>query len=410
MERFFKDHNIVLRMRDGVLGTYLDRFAEKLNREGYARYSSRLQLRLIAQFGGWLKQKSISVEDLTPEHTEQYLEYRRRQQRPRSGDGAPLKQLLNLLRQAGVLAEEVVVDSATSKLKREFGRYLQQERALASTTVTTYLEFVGRFLVDGFADGQVDLSVLHAGDVTGFVQRQAKLIHLKQAKLMTTALRSFLQFARYRGYITADLAACVPTVANWSMASIPRFLPLDQVEIVLAGCNRQTPVGRRDYAILLLLARLGLRSGEVASLVLEDIDWEAGRITVRGKGGHWSQLPLPVDVGEAIAAYLRNGRQPVASRCVFLRVRAPISGFNRQQGVGSVVKHALARAGIDSPRKGAHQFRHTLATRMLRQGASLAEIGELLRHRSPQTTAIYAKVDLASLRTLALPWPGGGAQ
>jgi integrase/recombinase XerD len=410
MERFFKDPNTVLRMRKGALGTYLDRFADQLNREGYACYSSRLQLRLIAQFGRWLKQKSITVQNVTPEHTEQYLEYRRQRKRLRSGDAAPLKRLLNLLRQAGVVAEEVIVDTPTSKLKHEFGLYLRQERALASTTVTSYLEFVSRFLMDCFAGGQVDLSVLHAGDVVGFVQRQAKLIHLKRAKLMTTALRSFLRYTRYRGYISIDLAASVPTVANWSMASIPRSLPPDQVEIVLAHCNRQTPVGRRDYAILLLLARLGLRSGEVASLVLDDIDWEVGRITVRGKGGHWSQLPLPVDVGEAIAAYLRNGRPPAAGRCVFLRVRAPISGFNSQHGVGSVVKHALARAGIDSPRKGAHQFRHTLATQMLRQGASLAEIGELLRHRSPQTTAIYAKVDLASLRTLALPWPVGGAQ
>lgn len=409
MERFFKDPHTVLRMRDGVLGTHLDRFAEKLNTEGYARYSSRLQLRLIAQFGRWLKQKSITVQEITPEHTKQYLEYRRQHQRLRRGDAAPLKRLLNLLRQAGVVAEEAIVDSPTSKLKQEFGLYLQQERALASTTVTSYLDFVSRFLMDRFAGGQVDLADLHAGDVVGFVQRQAKFILLKRAKLMTTALRSFLRYARYRGYISIDLAAAVPTVANWSMASIPRALPPDQVEIVLAHCNRQTPVGRRDYAILLLLARLGLRSGEVASLVLEDIDWELGRITVRGKGGHWSQLPLPVDVGEAIAAYLRNGRPPAASRCVFLRVRAPVSGFNRQHGVGSVVKHALARAGIDSPRKGAHQFRHTLATQMLRQGASLAEIGELLRHRSPQTTAIYAKVDLASLRTLALPWPIGGA-
>jgi integrase/recombinase XerD len=165
-------------------------------------------------------------------------------------------------------------------------------------------------------------------------------------------------------------------------------------------------VGRRDYAILLLLARLGLRAGEVAGLALEDIDWEVGCLNVRGKGGHRSALPLPAEVGEAIAAYLRVGRPASTSRFVFLRAKAPICGFQSSIAVLSVVRHALARAGIDTPRKGAYQFRHALACEMLRRGASLPDIGQILRHRSPQTTAIYAKVDLASLRPLALPWPG----
>lgn len=224
---------------------------------------------------------------------------------------------------------------------------------------------------------------------------------------MTTAMRSFLQYARYRDYIRADLAACVPCVADWSSASIPKSLPLKHVKGVLASCNRKTAIGRRDYAILLLLARLGVRAGEVVSLELEDIDWEAGYLTVRGKGDRSAQLPLPADVGKAIAAYLKNGRPRSKSRCVFLRGHAPAFSFKSSQAVSTLVRHALARAGIKCPRKGAHQFRHTLATEMLRQGASLAEIGELLRHRHPQTTSIYAKVDLPSLRTLALPWPGG---
>jgi integrase/recombinase XerD len=177
----------------------------------------------------------------------------------------------------------------------------------------------------------------------------------------------------------------------------------------LAHCNQKTALGRRDYAILLLLARLGLRAGEVACLTLEDLDWETGHITIRGKLDRVDQLPLPAEVGKAIVAYLKDGRpQGSSNRRLFLRAKAPVTGFKNQNAVGSVVKHALAKAGIDSPRKGAHQFRHTLAAEMLRQGHSLREIGEILRHRSPQTTAIYAKVDLRSLRSLALPWPGGG--
>jgi site-specific recombinase XerD len=209
--------------------------------------------------------------------------------------------------------------------------------------------------------------------------------------------------------ITLDRAAAVPSVANGSLSGLPKSLPPAQVEQVLARCNRQTALGRRDYAILLLLARLSLRSGEVAHLTLEDLDWETGRITLRGKMDRVDPLPLPAEVGEAIVAYLKPGRPCLSGeRRLFLRSKAPLAGFKDQQAVGSVVKHALAKAGIDSPRKGAHQFRHSLASEMLRQGHSLSEIGQLLRHHSPETTAIYAKVDLRSLRSLALPWPGGG--
>jgi site-specific recombinase XerD len=240
-----------------------------------------------------------------------------------------------------------------------------------------------------------------------FVQQQACRVHRKVAKLATTALRSFLRFARYRDYISADLAAAVPTVASWSMTSIPRSIEPDYVRRILAQCDRQSAVGCRDYAILLLLARLGLRAGEVAFLKLEDIDWKTGCLTVGSKGSNRSALPLPVEVGEAIATYLQEARPTSESRFVFLRTKAPIREFRSQVAILSVVRHALARAGIDSPRKGAHQFRHALACELLQQGASLPEIGQILRHRSPQTTAIYAKVDLASLCTLALPWPGG---
>ncbi len=224
---------------------------------------------------------------------------------------------------------------------------------------------------------------------------------------MTTALRSFLRYARYRGDIKIDLAAAVPTVANWSMTSIPRAISAEHVQALLASCNCQTAVGCRDYAILLLLARLDLRAGEVVALTLDDIDWEAGLLKVTGKRGEERPLPLPVEVGEAIATYLQAGRPHTTSRRVFLRCKAPIRGFRSSVAIGSIVRHTLERAAIDLPSKGAHQFRHGLACELLRRGASLAEIGELLRHRSPNTTALYAKVDLVALRTLALPWPGG---
>jgi site-specific recombinase XerD len=282
------------------------------------------------------------------------------------------------------------------------------ERALARSSIANSVPFVRSFLQDRFGDGQVSLARLSASDVVRFVQRQAQRLHMKRAKLMTGALRSFFQYARFRGEMTLDLAAAVPVVANWSMASIPRAIAPEQVRQLLASVDRSTPTGRRDYAILLLLARLGLRSGEVASLQLDDIDWNSGHLSVRGKSGRRNDLPLPPDVGKAIASYLRRGRPPITSRLVFLRVKAPIRGLGAGS-VGTIVRHALRRAGIEAPTEGSHQFRHGLASEMLRKGASLAEIGDLLGHRHPQTTMIYTKVDLVALRSLALPWPGSAS-
>jgi site-specific recombinase XerD len=299
---------------------------------------------------------------------------------------------MDFLCQRGVIpAEKTSLPRLTpvEECAQAFERYLREERALARATLINYVPFIRSFLNDRFGIGRVTLSRLCANDVVKFVQRQAPRLHLKRAKLLTTALRSFLQYARYRGDVTLDLAAAVPPVANWSMTSIPRAIPADQVRQLLASINRGTAIGRRDYAILLLLARLGLRSSEVAFLDLDDIDWKAGRLSVRGKSGRQFELPLPTDVGQAIVAYLQHGRPHSTCRRVFLRGKAPIRGFLGQCAIGSLVRHTLERAGIVAPTKGTHQFRHGLATQMLRQGASLTEIGEVLGHRSPETTKIY---------------------
>lgn len=394
---------------DGPLVAYIDSFTALLNEQGYSQSSAHIQTRLVADFSQWLKRNKVAVHEITPEHSKRYLRCRTRHLRPRLGDAAALRRFLSLLLQLGVNTNKEVQIEATEVelIIEEFALYLRQERALATVTIVNYSDFAQQFLMGRFGAEQVRLGDLCAADVVAFVQCQAAYLHLKRAKLMTTALRSFLRFVRYRGDIAIDLAAAVPAVANWSMTTIPRSISPDHAKQVLAHCNSQTAAGKRDYAILLLLARLGLRAGEIAALTLDDIDWEVGHLQVHGKGGRECQFPLPVDVGEAIADYLQQGRPRNASRCLFLYAKAPIRGFKDQRSVGLIVKHAFDRAGIDSPRKGAHQFRHALATQMLRQGASLSEIGELLRHSSPETTRIYAKVDLDSLRTLALPWPGG---
>ena len=405
---FFRDPRTVQRLHEGPLGPYIDAFAAEMHAEGYAQQTAELQIRLVADFSHWLAKRRIPAPEITADHFPSYLRSRAQYRRPGRSDRAGLKRLWNLLHRQGVVPDpSVPAPTPADQLHDTFRRYLRLERALAPATLVSYLGFAGEFLTARFGAGPVDLTSLCAADVTGFVQRRAATLRSKRVQVMTSALRAFLRFARYRGELPTDLAACVPAVASWSLSTVPRALPPGQVERVLAACNRQTAVGRRDYAILLLLARLGLRAGEIATLTLEDLDWQAGVLTVRGKGGRASQLPLPVAVGEALAAYLQDGRPRGASRCVFLRGRAPVVSFKGSPAIDSIVKHALARAGIDAPRKGAHQFRHSLACQLLRHGASLAEIGELLRHRSPQTTALYAKVDLAALAPLALAWPGG---
>jgi site-specific recombinase XerD len=406
MEQVFKQHQLC--KLHGPLGPYLDTYASEMYCEGYAQQTREVQVRVVADFDRWLARHRLGAKEVTAELFEPFLRARARRRHLTRCDLSALKRLMRLLIRERVVSEPVLPRATPAqRLQTDFCCYLQQERALTSRTQFLYSTFVSEFLKERFGNRSVDLSSLCAADVTGFVRRRAATIQSKRVQIMTTALRSFLRFVRYRGDIDKDLAACVPAIANWKLSTIPRAIPADQVELLLSSIDRKTAVGRRDYAILLILARLGLRAGEIKALTLGDLDWQQGLMMVRGKAGRYSQLPLPADVGEAIADYLQNSRPTAESRSVFLRARAPAGTFRSECAIACIVKHALERAGIDAPRKGAHQFRHGLASQMLRQGATLSEIGELLRHRSPQTTAIYAKVDTASLATLALPWPGG---
>jgi site-specific recombinase XerD len=407
---FFTDPKTIQRLHDGPLKTHIDAYAALLQSQGYTGQSARSQIRLVADLSRWLRGQGLATKDLNPQRTHRYLSYRKRLLRPHRGDASALVKLLGLLREAGVVNDQTPAAAVSpgQRVEENFKRYLSQERGLSSATLVNYLPFVRQFLVERFGAGRIHLTDLRAVDITGFVQRHAHDLSPGRAKLMVTALRSFLRHLRHRGDIATDLAACVPCVPNWSFSTLPKFLPPGQVKRILKHCDQQTPSGKRDYAILLLLARLGLRAGEVVGLTLDDINWEEGHLTLRSKGGRWAQLPLPAEVGEALACYLEHGRPCCASRNVFIRQRAPRVGLANSIAICSLVERALVRAKIDSPRKGAHLFRHTLATEMLRHGASLSEIGQLLRPQHPNTTTIYAKVDLPSLRPLALPWPGGG--
>lgn len=251
---------------------------------------------------------------------------------------------------------------------------------------------------------------MKASDISGFVVRHSHGISIGRAHSITTALRSFFRFLFQKGKLRADLAGCVPAVADWRRSTVPKYLTPEEVKRLLKACDRSTAIGRRDYAILLLLARLGLRAGEVVALQLEDINWRAGEILVRGKGLLHDRMPLPSDVGKALASYLRRDRPSCQTRRVFVCMKAPHRGLAARATLPTIVRYAIERANLHPPFKGAHLLRHSLATSMLRSGATMGEIAEVLRHRNPNTTEIYAKVDFDGLRSVTHPWPTGGEQ
>jgi site-specific recombinase XerD len=363
---------------------------------------------MLTDFSRWMQRWKLLAADVDEQIVVKYLRRRRRRGR---GDARTLGDLLELLREAAVVPRPKPDDdeNPSQRLEREFGQYLTVERGLSQATLKNSLPFVRSFLEHRFRESPVVMCEVRAPDVKRFLLQKLHTVGPKRIKLMVGALRSFFRFLRWRGDITIDLASTVPKVADWRLSDLPKSLQADEVQRLISSCRRETVTGQRDYTLLLLLARLGLRAGEVVALTLDDLDWEAGELTVRGKGGREDRLPIPRDVGQAMAAYLRQGRpRDCSTRRLFVRRRAPLRGFASSVAVCTIVRRALARAGIASPRKGAHLLRHSLATEMLRKGASLAEIGEILRHRLVDTTSIYAKVDLVALRALAHPWPSGG--
>jgi site-specific recombinase XerD len=410
IEQLFPTAEARRRLFIGPLTPHLEGLAVFLASQGYAESSIEGKLRLVAGLSRWLHRRQLPITALTETLVDHFLTHRRCR---RFGHGSRVtgKVLLSYLRDLGTVPPpiRVIDDCPLACIEREYARFLACERGLSPATLINYLPTVRRFLSERFGGETLAFDELCPQDTNHFILRHARRGSRSRAQLMVTALRSFLRFLYQRGDITSDLASALPSVANWRLSHLPKSLLPEQVERLLASCDRQTVTGRRDFAILLLLARLGLRAGEVVALTLEDLDWESGVFTVHGKGNRREQLPLPEDVGDALVDYLRHGRPLCTSRRVFIRRHAPHQGFASSVAVCDVVRRALARAALNPPFKGAHLLRHSLATRMLRGGASLEEIGDILRHCRPETTQIYAKVDLAALRALAPSWPGGAS-
>lgn len=390
---------------------HITTFAQSLTAQGYSNAAISCKIGLLLKLDQWLQRCRIATETFDEAQVDQFLRFRRSRGYVRSSDASTLRSFLKHLREAGVISYPAIKcnQSPLQQFQTKFAQYLAEERGVARATVEQYLIETRRFLSDHFGTGPITFRELHVHDVTQFIIRRAGTVSTSAAQHAVTALRTLFRFLQQRGDIATNLMASVPTVPKWSLAGLPKYLSAHEVELVLEACKGDSAEERRDRAILLLLARLGLRAGEVSQLTLDDINWDIGELTLRGKGGRLDRLPIPIDVGTTLVAYLRHGRPQCSSRSVFIRLRAPHQGFTGCDAIDRIVRVALKRAGVNPPSKGAHVLRHSLATRMLRNGASLPEIGQVLRHELPKTTAIYAKVDLAALRELAQPWPGGEA-
>jgi site-specific recombinase XerD len=412
LKEFFKRDDFLECLQGNPLHAYLDPFATSLVEDAYAASTVRSKLLWVVELGWWLQEEQLTVEQLSEHIVDRFLKELRRRGRLQRGQAPTNLRCVAYLQGQGVIPcpEPVCDTSQLAELERHYERYLRTERGLTTATVANYRPVAHGFLGHHFGDGPLRFEELTGSDISTYVLTQARCRSVKRAQLLVTALRSFFRFLLREAKIQVDLAACVPTVADWRLSSVPKFLTEEEVRRLLDGCERTTATGRRDYAVLVLLARLGLRTGEVVALEIDDIDWRAGEVMIRGKGRVHERLPLLTEPGEALATDLRRDRPGSRSRRVFVRMKAPHSGFAGPSTVSTIVRRALERAGLHPPAKGAHILRHTLATGMLRGGASMSEIGQVLRHRSPHTTEIYAKVDLSGLRSLAQPWPhmGGG--
>lgn len=383
-------------------------FATWLRELGYTPASMRQRLQLSAALLRWMEARKLPLAELSEPIIVAALKQRRRGPVSNSRRRA-LFHFLEHLRDHGVVPQlESPVRSPREKLEERYARYLRAERGLVDATIINYRGVVRSFLAELPSRRTPHVAAVSASNVTKFLLRHLGTVSPKRAQLLACALRSFLRFLFLEGETSADLSLAIPTVRQFRKATLPRYVAPKDIERIVASCDLHKPVGRRDRAVLLLLARLGLRAIEIVRLELDDIHWREAELVVRGKGDVRDRLPLPKDVGVALTRYLRRDRATCSSRRLFLRMRAPHRGFHSVAAVTTLVERAIDRSGLKPPHRGAHLLRHSLATGMIQRGAAMAEISQLLRHRSSNTTELYAKVDLQQLRDVALPWPTTG--
>lgn len=410
LETYFEAAYTLRRLRAGLTGSYVDGYSEDLHRAGYARWTTRDYLRAAAHLGAWMEREGISLAALDEDALERFRQHlpscrclrRNRGKYGHAVKGARL--FLEHLRRVGAAPAVSRREDPTvmRPLIKGFEHWMRRHRGVTESSLVAYRPTLLR-LLDAMGD---DPAHYDAGGLRRFVLDRAGRHGQSHAKIVVTATRMFVRYLVAHGQCTADLVAAIPTFAFWRLSSLPRYLPAEDVERIIDACDSSTPLGTRELAVVLLLSRLGLRAQDVSNLRLADIDWSDASLRVAGKGRRETRLPLPQDVGDAILAYLRRGRPQTGDDHVFIRSVAPLGPFRSSDSVSWIAACAIRRAGIEARSYGSHILRHSAATQMVRQGASLDTVRRIMRHRSVETTNHYAKVDVALLQMVAQPWPG----
>ncbi|MGI5238722.1 tyrosine-type recombinase/integrase [Dactylosporangium sp. CA-139066] len=392
------------RRKAGALAAQVNGYRDWLAQRGYTPLTVRNMLKDLGQVGQWLDRRQLEVAEFSEARVQEFLLDCRRAGRRRLAGARGWLPLLTFLREVGVVPEARPAATPLDPLLGRYRSWMHRERGLSASTMLRYENTARRFLTGhAMTGGRFTPEQLTGADLNVFLLQECGRVSSGSAKGRVAELRSLMRFLHLSGVTAMRLGTAVPPVGGWRLASVPSTVAPADVQLLLDRCPRGSAVGIRDYAILMLVARLGLRSIEVAGLRLDDVDWRCGEIVVRGKGRREDRLPLPAEVGEAVVAYLADARPRLGDRHLFLTCRAPLAPI-RADLVGDVVERACVRAGLD--RVGPHRLRHALAAQMLRQGAGLTAIGQVLRHQDLATTALYAKVDFAALRQVAQPWPG----
>jgi site-specific recombinase XerD len=396
---YFLQQGTLYRYDVGPLRLHLAGYAIFLKDEGYVYSSGQRYLREIAHLSAWMDKGKIAINRLNENLVWQYIPFRKKS--PCKPQVSTYWLFLKYLRKEKIIKAPIPEKcSPAQKIVRDFETYLVKDRGLAKETIRHYLRFAKEFLLKNSEKSGLRLRHIKVENLTDYIIRH------RQACARSYAIRQLFRFLFLRGSIVRDISTGIPNIPHWRQCQLPSFLEPDEIGKWLTAFNSKTPTDLRDLSVKLLLVRLGLRAIEICRLKLEDIDWKNGQISIKGKSGSQQLLPLPYETGKALADYLRHGRPKCTDRHVFIRSVAPYKGFSNTTAIGHIVRKSLKKAGIKKMRSGSHLLRHTCATQMLRRGATLSEIGEILRHQSVDTTMIYAKVALDDLAPLASPWPG----
>ena len=410
LEKIYKSQAVILQLRDGILGKHIDDFATYFIKQGYSQKTFRSRFGLVSNFSAWLNDHRINLGELNTQKISAFIQYRKRTTLNfiRKGDGKTLTLLIKFLRAEGVIPVQKIPipeNESIEQLIQKYALYLTEEKGLSALTISRHSAVIRQFLLKQFGRQTLRLQKLTRSSLLAYIIGCQQCCSSKHTQLIASILRSFLYFLLITGEIKAELAHCIPSVPSYRATHLPEFLTQVQVKKLLCSCDQSTQSGCRNYAILLLLIRLGLRASEVLQLSLDDINWQQGNIQIYGKRNKRRVLPLPHEVGEAIATYLTTARPGCSSRQVFIRTRAPYQALHNSSNISSIVHRSLLAAGLSPRHQGAHLLRYTAATESLRCGATLFEIADLLGHCSIDTTALYAKVDVVRLQEIALPWP-----